>query len=541
MVPSWSLPTPASPTASPTRTSFPSLSAPSSSAQSTAIPSSSSNLLHSNIPPSLASQVALFAQQESAVQPSAATWSPANDEERATLAALLREQQEERYQSVGGSGERWEERRRAPAQLYEHEARRGLRERRSLPFAAPPTLGKRQSAEGYPDCSNEGNGVLSCFPFSNTTLVDNVWSKFIWNARYPTFIGTGYVDIYLYHADSETIATSYLGIDNSRGMIGIRPDDDWWPTETSWEQGTNQTWPYFFVIVDANATITGGEEHQSTFQAVQTAAPSSLSSSILSASSASVASLASLSSASLASISSLSSSASAASRTNSNTNALQDGSSSGGGLPHWAIAVIVVLGFLALVSAAIGAYVCMVCARRRRERDADGASSGRGSEQPMMSGVNGGGAGAAEAALMGGGAGAVAGGAGGRARDSDGASRGPTSDGGSDAGPITHTDAAIMAEAFRKALRKPEFPSGETTPSPAALAAAGAQGQEGEVGEVGEMGSDGGEHEFQQGGNRESRILGDGGQGGQIWENEIRSEGRSLSSVQGGRRWGQQG
>lgn len=144
--------------------------------------------------------------------------------------------------------------------------------------------------------------------------------------------------------------------------------------------------------------------------------------------------------------------------------------------------------------------------------------------------------------MMGGGVGAGAGAAAGsRARDSDGVSRGPTSDGGSDAGPITHTDAAIMAEAFRKALRKPEFPSGETTPSPGALAV-GAQGQEGEVGEMGEMGSDEGEHElYQSGGNRESRILGDGGQGGQIWENEIRSEGRSLSSVQGGRRWGQQG
>lgn len=212
MAQSWSLPTraSASPTASPTRTSLPSLSALASSAQPTAAPASSSTSLHRSIPPSLASQVALFAQQDSAAPAPAATWSPANDEERATLAALLREQQEENYQHIAGSGERWEERRRAPVELYEQEARRGLRERRSLPLA------KRQSAEGCefwtlysttatdqltcrfdcparidPDCSNEGNGVLSCFPFSNTTLVDDVWSKFIWNARYPTFIGAG--------------------------------------------------------------------------------------------------------------------------------------------------------------------------------------------------------------------------------------------------------------------------------------------------------------------------------------------------------------
>lgn len=52
-------------------------------------------------------------------------------------------------------------------------------------------------------------------------------------------------------------------------MIGIRPDDAWWPDETSWTEGQNQTWPYFFVIVEANDTITGGEEHQSTFVAVR--------------------------------------------------------------------------------------------------------------------------------------------------------------------------------------------------------------------------------------------------------------------------------
>jgi hypothetical protein len=222
MVQSWSLPTPASPTAlaTPTRTS---LSAPSSasSAQPTAAPpslASSPFSLHPAIPASLASQLALFAQHDPAPaagqEPPATTWSPSNDEERAALAALLQEQQEDnmRYMAAG-KGERWEERRRAPTSL-DQEARRGLRDRRSLPFAS--TLGKRQSAEGCefakrmyyrtdsadprlpqratdPDCSNEGNGVLSCFPFSNTTLVDNVWSKFIWNARYPTFIGAGSV------------------------------------------------------------------------------------------------------------------------------------------------------------------------------------------------------------------------------------------------------------------------------------------------------------------------------------------------------------
>lgn len=105
-----------------------------------------------------------------------------------------------------------------------------------------------------------------------------------------------------------------------------------------------------------------------------------------------------------------------------------------------------------------------------------------------------------------------------------------------------------MAEAFRKALRKPEFPSGETTPSPGAGAGTGMAAVEGQSGVVGEMGDDDeedddvAEEEDLRRRHRESGILGgSGGQGGEIWENEIRSEGRSLSSVQGGRRWGQQG
>lgn len=148
----------------------------------------------------------------------------------------------------------------------------------------------------------------------------------------------------------------------------------------------------------------------------------------------------------------------------------------------------------------------------------------------MMAGGAGAGTGAAEALLLGGGAAAGAS-AGAGARHSDATSRRPMSSSASDGtseGPITHTDAAIMAEAFRKALRKPEFPSGDTTPSPGAEGLARAE----------EGSSDSGEYGFPK---RESAILGGGGGAGELLEQEIRSEGRSLSSVPGGQRWGQQG
>lgn len=134
-------------------------------------------------------------------------------------------------------------------------------------------VGADSSPRQDPSCSYVTNAVLSCFPLAGTNLVQNVWSKFIWNAQYPLFVGDhrdgcvpllcfanassdlgarSQVDIYLFHADQEAIATSYLGVENARSMIGILPNDDWLPVMDSWSEGVNRTWPYFFVIVPSN-------------------------------------------------------------------------------------------------------------------------------------------------------------------------------------------------------------------------------------------------------------------------------------------------
>ena len=87
-----------------------------------------------------------------------------------------------------------------------------------------------------PDCNYVGNDILSCFPLANTTLVEDVWSKFVWNAQLPSFIGAGsvshlhpqptlsltelgaprFLDVYLYHADSETVAKKYSAVPNAQ-------------------------------------------------------------------------------------------------------------------------------------------------------------------------------------------------------------------------------------------------------------------------------------------------------------------------------------
>lgn len=187
--------------------------------------------------------------------------------------------------------------------------------------------------------------------------------------------------------------------------------------------------------------------------------------------------------------------------------------------------MIVVLAFLALVGAAVATYFCIGRMRKRRNSGAvarDGSMDGHSgvdSKDPIMAE-----AGAGPAGLSG--SAAIAGAN--QSRRSPSSLHRPVSDsvehsgptassaGGdyapssSGSGPITSTDAARMAEAFRLALRKPEFPSADAsvhTPSP---------GEEGDV----------------------AGVLGGGGRGGEILDHELRSEGKSLRSVSGGKTWG---
>ncbi|CAH7685638.1 hypothetical protein PPACK8108_LOCUS20206 [Phakopsora pachyrhizi] len=54
-------------------------------------------------------------------------------------------------------------------------------------------------------------------------------------------------------------------------MIGIYAGNDWFPPIKTWQNGRNISYPYFFVITNAGAPLTGGKQHQATFTAVQTA------------------------------------------------------------------------------------------------------------------------------------------------------------------------------------------------------------------------------------------------------------------------------
>ena len=220
--------------------------------------------------------------------------------------------------------------------------------------------------------------------------------------------------------------------------------------------------------------------------ASETTVADSVASSIASASSASSASrasasaAASLSSIMAASLSSLSASLASESATATSFSSTLSGpegtgsvqnDSSGSSFPRWAIAVIVVLGLLALIVTGVLAFFIS-----RRVRGLRGASlshrGSMGSSTPMMANATHN----TQSPLLGPAALASAGMGTHRPNSPevhDGAS---TTSRGSDAAPFSGADAAVMANAFRDMLRKPNFmdrsmeegdnPEDQTAPDP---------------------------------------------------------------------------
>lgn len=188
----------------------------------------------------------------------------------------------------------------------------------------------------------------------------------------------------------------------------------------------------------------------------ETAAPSSLSASILSVSLASASSQSSLSAASLSSAASASSSAFAAlhsttsptSSTGTSTStsppdsSLQNGNRSSAAIPNWAIALLVIFGVFALLVGLALAYFCLGAVRRKRaQRERNGVGE-NGRERGVDS------LGSAEP-ILGAEGGSNEGGGGGGARGS-----GSSTDHNN---LIDTSSALLMAEAFRNQLRRPTF------------------------------------------------------------------------------------
>ncbi|KAL7280065.1 hypothetical protein ACG7TL_006480 [Trametes sanguinea] len=320
--------------------------------------------------------------------------------------------------------------------------------------SVPATRGFRPAA--MDQCFDSPNNVISCWPVSSSTVAQHEWATF-----------TEAVNIYLFQADSGEQVLSALDVPNplfEAGSKHFQVNDSWWGSRGNTWNGQNVSFPMYFVITRNDRPLDNSAIPQATFTAVPAASRSSASAASLSSVLASE-SRASASAHSSPTPTSVGGSGAigpnATSTASSNAGSVQ-GANSGSSFPKWAIAVIVVLGFLALVASGILAFY--IARRFRRRRDAMlSHRNSMGSSTPMMSGAGGAGGpqspvlGPAALAAAGAGAGYGYGRAnspGGEGEGHDGASMTSRA---SDTGPISVADAAIMANAFRHALRKPDF------------------------------------------------------------------------------------
>ncbi|PCH40274.1 hypothetical protein WOLCODRAFT_136758 [Wolfiporia cocos MD-104 SS10] len=409
--------------------------------------------------------------------------------------------------------------------------------RRPSRLHAPSSSVRRDDIADQPEisqaldqCFDENNAVYSCFPTSDTVIPQHEWAAFVWNSRIPYFTETDLVNIYLYHGDSlEPVlnATNVVNPVQTAGEYTSYVNDTWFGARgANWQPGDgNISYPFYWVITPNTITAVNQQTPLATFTAVQTTYADSVASSLSSASAAS--SLSSASAASAASVASSRSAASASSLTTTATSGVSTvGTGVGGGtngnssstinpssrqsgpsssssagsasgsapgsvqqdqsnkFPDWAIAVIVVLGFLALAASGVLAFYL---SRRMRNRRMLSHRGSMNSASPMMANAATGNT--AQSPLLGAAAlGAAAGGEAAAAGAGSGEGNRPTSpteghDGAStlsrnsDGAPFSGADAAIMAAAFRTALRNADFsdenesPESNNTERPSALLA----------------------------------------------------------------------
>ncbi|KAF8904137.1 hypothetical protein CPB84DRAFT_1677560 [Gymnopilus junonius] len=352
------------------------------------------------------------------------------------------------------------------------------------PAATPPPKRRRihrqrqviadqsQVAQAKHDCQfNSGNSVLSCFPTADTVIPQHEWASFVWNSRLPQFSQFNLVDVFLFRADSQEQILHFPQQTNpsdQAGSVSGQVNDTWFGTDGLKFNGTHTSFPFYWVVIRSDQTLDGNQIPQPIFTAVQTTILDSVatSSSLAAASASSAAAAASASSlSSLSALSSLSSASvaresSLSHSTSQPTGAVQRAASSSS-FPHWAIAVIVVLGFLAI--ACTGILIFFIIRRIRRRQRQSSSRNSMGSASPMMprdsnnnpdmiQRYDSAGSPLLAPAVLGGAALGAA--SGGGTTTHDGAST--ISDSG---GPFSGADAAIMADAFRKMLRKPDFAS----------------------------------------------------------------------------------
>lgn len=302
------------------------------------------------------------------------------------------------------------------------------------------TLASRQRIPSYP----RKNGLPLFVCCKIISLNASFTIERIGNSRRPEITQTNLVDIFLFRADSQQEILYFSNVSNptdQAGLIRAQVNDSWFGSDgLSWS-GQNVSYPYYWVIIRSDSTLDGNQVPQPIFTAVQTTVLDSVASSSAAAVSSSSL-VASLSSASARSKSLASQSASLTTGDGHVQHALTDAA-----FPRWAIAVIVVLGFLAITATCLLTFLILRRLRRRRTETSMSRNS-MNSNSPMILNHDSQMKETHDSPLLPP-VGALSSGIGTHTFH-DGAS----TDSG---GPFSGADAAIMAQAFRTTLRQPDF------------------------------------------------------------------------------------
>ncbi|KAJ7166338.1 hypothetical protein C8R43DRAFT_191236 [Mycena crocata] len=290
-----------------------------------------------------------------------------------------------------------------------------------------------------------GNEVISCFPTANTVITQHEWATFVWNSNNPDFAQTNRVDIYLFHGDSLQQVLKMANHVNPRGQAGsvtAQVDDTWWGTRGADWAGSNISYPFYWLIARSGESLSDGTlQPQATFSAVQTTfADSVIATRTSTGTSATSATITTSISGALTTVIQSTVTVSVGS------GSLQSNASNAP-FPHWAI-IVIVLGIVAAV-AIIACMLFTISYIRKRDRLENGRHPIRSSspdmeEQPV-----------APVPVVAGRASSVA--SRGHVHDSQRAlspaQRTVSPDSAHEPKPFSGTDAAIMAHAFRSALR----------------------------------------------------------------------------------------
>jgi hypothetical protein len=101
-------------------------------------------------------------------------------------------------------------------------------------------------------------------------------SSFPGNSRRPEITQTNRVDIYLFHGDSLTQLLHYpnqINPTDQAGMITAQVNDSWWGDNGSKWNGSNITYPFYWLLSRSDEPLDGSQLPQTVFHAVRESLP----------------------------------------------------------------------------------------------------------------------------------------------------------------------------------------------------------------------------------------------------------------------------